>query len=86
MTAKLVLEKLPLEPNDILLVIYTEGLSDQTLEAVKKQFEEFVKPRLPHKNMIIISPFNATIQALRPLIGQFKIVNEKLTVCKEEDL
>jgi len=86
MTAKLILEKLPLEPNDVLLVTCTEGLSEQGLIIIKQQLDECVKPRLPHQNMIIVSPFNMTIQALRPLIGQFKIINEKLTVCTEENL
>jgi len=86
MGAKLILEKLPLEPNDILLVIVSELVTPNDLDALKKVFDEKVKPRLPHANEILVLPFGMAIQALRPLTGQFKIINERLTVCKKENL
>jgi len=86
MAAKLILEKLPLEPNDILLVITSELFTQQQLAQLKEMFEQTVRPRLPHKNEILIIPFGLTLQAIRPFEGKFKIVNERLTVCTEENL
>ena len=86
MAPKLILERLPLEPNDVLVVTVSEAMSDENLETLARKFEETVKPRLLHKNLIIIIPFDMTIQALRPLVGKIKIVNERLTMFTEENL
>ncbi len=82
---KLIMEKLPLEKDDILLIMRPDDLTEHQLVMLNKQLEDAVK-KLPHKNKMLLLPMNMTLMALRPIEGKFKIINEKITVFTEENL
>lgn len=82
---RLVMENLPLQENDVLLIMRPDYLTEKQISDLETQLKEVTK-RLPFQNKIIVFPMNLTVQALRPLQGKFEVVNQKLTVLKDTDL
>ena len=82
---KLVLTRLPLKENDILLVTHPNILTAVQFAQLNKQLQVFQK-KLPYKNKILLFPMDITVLALQAINGKFKIINEKITVVREEDL
>ena len=82
---KLILTNLPLKENDILLITYPDSLTEFQIADLNKKLQG-IQNRLPNKNKILLLPMNLTILALQPINGKFKIINEKITIVREEDL
>lgn len=82
---KLVMEKLPLEENDILLIGIPDELNEKERKRLTEKFQD-IQERLPYRNAFLITPRSMLVQVLHPIRGRFQITSQKITVFTEDNL
>lgn len=84
---KILLEKLPLQSGDVLLITIPDKISETEFKAIETMVRQHIIPKFKDRNIqVLINSFSAMVQLLHPIQGKFEVKNERLAIITEDNL